>query len=378
MPRSQVAAVSTKKSSRCAETRRINLSPRRGGREAFPSNHVSTTKYRLWNIVPMNLFEQFHRAANVWFLVVSTFQMLPLKLSPTSEYATLLPLCCVLFVTFCKDAYEDYRRWKDDCRVNSQMCELIDPGSGGSWDPVKKIRWSDVAVGDFIRLNRDDPVPADVLMVCSSQAEGVVFVDSAQLDGETSLKPKTAPNAIMHMIQNLNSHDIEGHVEVELPNEVVQSFAGTLYLKGHPRGSPLELQNIVLRGSTIRNTAWALGLVVYTGEDTKMVRNSNRHMSPKRSQVEALGCHNVTAELSSNAAASAAIRAISFTGESSIGAVQSRWVWPEIDDIKDNPYLSFLTFMIGYNNLIPISLYMTTDLVRAAQAFLMERGLVSL
>ncbi|CAE8583409.1 unnamed protein product, partial [Polarella glacialis] len=243
--------VSTKKSSRCAETRRINLSPRRGGREAFPSNHVSTTKYRLWNIVPMNLFEQFHRAANVWFLVVSTFQMLPLKLSPTSEYATLLPLCCVLFVTFCKDAYEDYRRWKDDCRVNSQMCELIDPGSGGSWDPVKKIRWSDVAVGDFIRLNRDDPVPADVLMVCSSQAEGVVFVDSAQLDGETSLKPKTAPNAIMHMIQNLNSHDIEGHVEVELPNEVVQSFAGTLYLKGHPRGSPLELQNIVLRGSTL-------------------------------------------------------------------------------------------------------------------------------
>lgn len=81
---------------------------------------------------------------------------------------------------------------------------------------------------------------------------------------------------------------VEGHLEADLPNELVTKFDGCLYLKGYPRGAPVHLKNLLLRGSTVRNTAYVIGLVVYTGSDTKMVRNSSRSLTSKRSQVELL------------------------------------------------------------------------------------------
>lgn len=126
----------------------------------FTSNYVSTTRYKLWNIVPLNLFEQFHRIANIWFLIVSTLQMLPFNISPTTSWATLVPLVSVLFVTFCKDAYEDLKRWRDDCRVNNQTCKASETCEDSTFTTVK---WSQVQVGSFVKLHRDQPVPADLL-----------------------------------------------------------------------------------------------------------------------------------------------------------------------------------------------------------------------
>ncbi|CAE8722507.1 unnamed protein product [Polarella glacialis] len=363
----------SKSGARPVETRRIDLGfVSKRTRASFPGNSISTTKYKLWNIIPANLFEQFHRAANVWFLVVSIFQMLPLDISPTNRYATLVPLCCVLVLTFCKDAIEDYRRWKDDHRINNQTCQVYDR----ALMTFRAVRWCELTVGMYIRLTRDDPVPADFMVLGSSTMDGLVFVDTAQLDGETSLKPKHAPEGTTHLIQTVDLNLIEGHVEAEQPNEFVQSFTGMLYLQGVPRGTPLDLKSVILRGSTIRNTTWVLGLVIYTGSDTKVVRNSNLSVTAKRSQVE------VTANklliivfflLSAISMILALVRATAgFTG-SGFRARRLQWVWPEFDEVKDNPWLSVLTFMIGYNNLIPISLYVTTDIVRAAQAFLMQK-----
>ncbi|CAE7256225.1 ALA3 [Symbiodinium natans] len=181
------------------------------------------------------------------------------------------------------------------------------------------------------------------------------------------------------MVKNTLLRSVEGHMEADLPNELVGRFDGCLYLKGFPRGVPVGLKNLLLRGSTIRNTNYVIGLVVYTGNDTKVVRNSSRSSSTKRSQVEimsnklliivflllfliSIGCAIARANLLGDAA----------------GFQNLRWVWnvenfENVDNLQDNPYLAILTFLIGYNNLIPISLYMTTDVVRAIQAFIMER-----
>ena len=136
----------------------------------FPSNYVSTTRYKIWTIVPLNLFEQFHRFANIWFLIVSTLQMLPFKISPTTSWATLVPLVGVLFVTFCKDAYEDLKRWRDDCRVNNQACKMSKTPEDSSF---KAVRWSDVQVGWLLKLHRDQPVPADLLPLGFASASGL-------------------------------------------------------------------------------------------------------------------------------------------------------------------------------------------------------------
>lgn len=133
---------------------------------------------------------------------------------------------------------------------------------------------------------------------------------------------------------------------------------------------------MVLRGSTVRNTSCVIGLVVYTGSDTKMVRNSSRSLTSKRSQVEVLSNKLLAIIfflLFLIAIGFAVARAYLVADEQ--GFANLSWVWPHArgEDLQDNPYMAILTFLIGYNNLIPISLYMTIDLVRAMQAFLMER-----
>lgn len=353
-------------------TCRIDFGIQAASRSAFPSNYISTTKYEWWNIIPKNLLEQFQRAANVWFLAVSIFQMLPLDLSPTNKYATLVPLVAVLLVTFCKDAFEDYRRRQDDHRINNQKTQVVDLSSSST--TLKVVRWKDVTVGSYIKLERDDPVPADIILLSCSHADGIIYVDTAQLDGETSLKPKFAVETTMHMVNNMDLEAFRGHIEAEPPNEYVQSFSAMIYLQGVPRGIPVDLKNVVLRGSTLRNTEWALGVVVYAGVDTKLVRNARSSVVSKRSFVEVTANRLlvIVFGLLLMSALAMGISRAAFTG-AGWASVQISWVWPGLDPLKDSPYLAFITFLVGFNNLIPISLYMTMDLVRAAQAIMMER-----
>ncbi|CAJ1365404.1 unnamed protein product [Effrenium voratum] len=275
----------------------------------------------------------------------------------------------MLFVTFCKDAYEDLKRWRDDCRVNQQTCKVFSGNDGR--DNFDTVKWSEVKVGNFVKLFRDQPVPADMLLVYSTTGS-VAYVDTAQLDGESSLKPKHSADETQHMIRNASLRSVEGHMEADLPNELVGRFDGCLYLKGYPRGG---LKNMLLRGSTIRNTSYVIAFVVYTGADTKVVRNSSRSLTSKRSQVEVTSNKLLTIVflmLFIISIASALARA--WLLADATGSKNLSWAWPLTggDDLQDNPYMAILTFLIGYNNLIPISLYMTTDLVRALQAFIME------
>ena len=215
--------------------RRIAFGPNVQKRAVFPSNSVSTTRYKLWTILPLNLFEQFHRTANVWFLIVSILQMLPFKISPTTSWATLVPLCIVLTATFCKDAFEDFKRWRDDCRVNQQLCAThtipSESARDSSRDSFRDIKWSEVQVGSFVKIHRDQPVPADMLLIYCHPGT-VAYVDTAQLDGESSLKVKQCVDETHHMVKNTLLRSVEGHMEADMPNELVGRFDGCLYLKG--------------------------------------------------------------------------------------------------------------------------------------------------
>lgn len=352
--------------------RTITIEPHKSGSDRkndFPKNYVSTTKYSIWNIVPKNLFEQFQRVANFWFLTVSIFQILPMNLSPTNKWATITPLSVVLFITFCKDAYEDYRRHRDDHRVNNQFCHVADRDAG--W---RTVRWKDVNVGDYVYLSCDSPIPADMIMLGTCNEDGVAYVDTAQLDGETSLKPKFALEETMRMTADVKElWGLSGHIDTELPNARVQSFNGAFFIHGHPRGIPVDIKSFILRGSTVRNTKWVLGVVVFTGIDTKLVRNSKRTPA-KRSHVERTANRLLGVVFGVLLLASAICTVTRAIWTNSEGAQATNWVWPQgLDPLRDNQYLAFITFMILYNNLIPISLYVTLDLVRTFQALLMEQ-----
>ena len=224
----------------------------------FPTNFITTAKYSVWTILPKNLYEQFHRVANIWFLIVSIFQVLPLNLSPTSSWATIAPLSLVLTVTLCKDAYQDYRRHQSDKEINNRLVK--------SWneeisDFVEK-KCSDLQVGNLISLTDNDNVPADIIVFSTSQEEKMCYIETSNLDGETNLKIRLAltdtsaifdSSSLNEAMKTIHKLD-EAVLNSEHPNNRLYVFEGSLKIKGHPRACPIDNNNILLRGSTVRNT----------------------------------------------------------------------------------------------------------------------------
>lgn len=87
----------------------------------YPSNRVKTTKYTILTFLPKNLFEQFHRYANIYFMMVVLLNWIP-GVSAFGKEISMIPLMFVLSVTAFKDAYEDFRRYQSDKRVNAASC----------------------------------------------------------------------------------------------------------------------------------------------------------------------------------------------------------------------------------------------------------------
>ena len=135
-----------------------------------PENAVRSTHYTWYNCVPLNLWEQFHRPANVWFLMVSILQMLPLNLSPTLWYATALPLAIVLFVSMIQAFLEDLRRYYSDIQVNSQPCRVVVCVNGQG--QYKEKYWQHVRLGEIVVLQSGEEVPADCILLSSESAAG--------------------------------------------------------------------------------------------------------------------------------------------------------------------------------------------------------------
>ena len=144
------------------------------------SNAIKTTRYTLLSFLPKNLWLQFHIAANQYFLLVGICFTIPgvTNLSPVTGWAALIFVLSVSAVT---DAKEDYRRYKMDKAQNKATSERLPAGR-----PAENILCKDIKVGDIVRLRRNEIVPADIVLLASSAGANGCFVDTANLDGETS------------------------------------------------------------------------------------------------------------------------------------------------------------------------------------------------
>ena len=181
---------------------------------AFAANDITTSHYTAYNFVPKNLWQQFQRVANVYFLLIGMLQLdvfFP-GLSPTHWSTTIAPLAFVLSINAAKEAYDDYFRHRSDAAVNATPCVRIlrpddpnDPQMGGgkarrrsaatsspASTVLETIRWKDLRVGDLALVRNNQELPADVVCVQSSDPSGVGYVETANLDGETNLKAKRA------------------------------------------------------------------------------------------------------------------------------------------------------------------------------------------
>ncbi|VAI06100.1 unnamed protein product [Triticum turgidum subsp. durum] len=146
----------------------------------FAGNAVRTAKYSPLTFLPRNLFEQFHRLAYVYFLVIAVLNQLP-QLAVFGRGASVMPLAFVLAVTAVKDAYEDWRRHRSDRAENNRIADVLSPGVGAQFVPIE---WKHVRVGDVVRVGANESPPADMVLLATSDTTGVAYVQTLNLDGE--------------------------------------------------------------------------------------------------------------------------------------------------------------------------------------------------
>ena len=261
--------------------------------------------------------------ADRFFLFIAVLQFFP-KFRTIAPGAVLVPLLVVLTVTALKDGYEDFKRHQSDKRVNYGQVLVL---SGGNWlNPNvtekktktfirgilrsrnkssatlapeldednnttpskphwKQTFWEDVRVGDFVQIKNNQSFPADILICTTSEDENVAFVETMNLDGETNLKSRRGVPALSNLNSAQECADSQSsfRIQCERPDTDMYRLNANVTIAGST--SPIDLSMALLRGTVLRNTEWVIGIVLFTGLDSKIVMNSGGTPS-KRSKVE--------------------------------------------------------------------------------------------
>lgn len=376
----------------------------RTGAEHIP-NTIRSSRYTLWDFVPRQLLFQFSKLANAYFLLISTIQLIP-GLSPTGSYSTIIPLLVFVAISIAKEGWDDVRRYRlDQVENNKETLVMrhykpgipVQPEPTGIRRKLKDLslskkelttttstddgnvslfgdakmhwaitKWSDVKVGDIIKLRRDDDVPADIVLLRVDGPNNVAYIETMALDGETNLKTKQAPTPLAKRCGT--SEDVaacRAQVVTEDPNLDLYNFDGRVTIAGETL--PLTTNEIVFRGSTLRNTASIFGMVINTGEDCKIRMNANKSPRIKSPAMQVI---------SNKIVVMVVIFVIVLALFCSIGYQ----IWSE--NVEENSFyldgahysfgFTLVAFIILYNTLVPLSLYVSLEIIKVGQLLLMN------
>ncbi|KAJ3184415.1 hypothetical protein HDU85_001720 [Gaertneriomyces sp. JEL0708] len=401
----------------------------------LPGNAISTAKYTWYTFVPKNLFEQFRRVANLYFLMTVILQIFP-QFEVSNPLLAAMPLIIIISITAIKDGFEDWRRHTTDSLINNSVTRCL-----GGWVNVNFVhravttphgrkvgtltelpmdedqeetedgdrfpggftetQWKLVRIGDILLLRADDRIPADCLIMSTSGDDGVCFVETKGLDGETNLKAREALRLTSHICTARECRDIRFVVETETPTMNLYIWDGRAGLPlpgagrkstttnphGHARkgstssgrkGSipapapqyhfqPITAHNILLRGSALRNTTWVIALVLATGADTKCLKNAGTTPS-KRSRIEKLMNPQVGVNFLILIVMCVTVSLLQGRYKSQPGMRSAPWVdWSE--STGEAGVFTFFAAMIMLQNVVPISLYITIEGVKTIQAY---------
>ncbi|XP_029431569.1 probable phospholipid-transporting ATPase IM isoform X2 [Rhinatrema bivittatum] len=345
------------------EERRVKANDREYNEKfCYANNRIKTSKYNIITFLPINLFEQFQRVANAYFLFLLILQLIP-EISSLSWFTTIVPLVLVLTITAVKDATDDYFRHKTDNHVNNRQSQVLVGGK------LQNEKWMNVRAGDIIKLENNQFVVADLVLLSSSEPHSLCYVETAELDGETNLKVRQALPITADLgadISRLAEFDAE--VVCEPPNNKLDKFVGTLFWQNNKYS--LNNGTMLLRGCVLRNTDWCFGMVIFAGPDTKLMQNSGKTKF-KRTSIDRL-MNTLVLWIFGFLICMGIILAIGNSiWEYQIGSRFRIYLhWKEV--VNSSVFSGFLTFwsyIIILNTVVPISLYVSVEIIRLGHSY---------
>uniref|UniRef100_A0AAZ3QB07 Phospholipid-transporting ATPase n=1 Tax=Oncorhynchus tshawytscha TaxID=74940 RepID=A0AAZ3QB07_ONCTS len=323
------------------EERRVRANDREYNEKfQYASNCIVTSKYNVITFLPVNLFEQFQEVANTYFLFLLILQLIP-QISSLSWFTTIVPLVLVLSITAVKDATDDY---------------------------VSKEKWMNVRVGDIIKLENNQFVAADLLLLSSSEPHSLCYIETAELDGETNMKVRQSLSVTAELGDPNSLASFDGEVVCEPPNNKLDRFCGLLCWRDCKY--PLSNHNMLLRGCVLRNTETCYGLVIFAGPDTKLMQNSGRTKF-KRTSIDRL-MNTLVLWIFGFMVCMGVILAVgNAVWEREVGSLfQSYLAWDlPVDNFLFSAFLSFWSYVIILNTVVPISLYVSVEVIRLGHSY---------
>ncbi|XP_076041480.1 putative phospholipid-transporting ATPase IIA isoform X2 [Oratosquilla oratoria] len=312
--------------------------------EKYPPNVIRNQKYNFFTFIPLVLFEQFKFFLNLYFLVMATSQFIP-ELRIGYLYTYWGPLGFVIVVTMIRELVDDIRRKQRDKEVNIQKYKKLGPNG------IRNTTSANIKVGDLIIVEKDQRVPADMVFLRTTEASGSCFVRTDQLDGETDWKLRLA----VPVTQKLESDDelftIDATIFAEKPQKDIYNFLGTFTRHDNETEESLGVENTVWAGTVVASGR-LVGVVVYTGDETRAVMNN----STPRSKVGLLDMeiNNLTKLLF-------------------VAVLGLTLVMMCLKGFGGPWYRYFFRFLLLFSYIIPISLRVNLDVGKAFYSWLIQR-----
>ncbi|XP_067160198.1 phospholipid-transporting ATPase IG isoform X4 [Apteryx mantelli] len=335
--------------------------------QKFCDNRIVSSKYTIWNFLPKNLFEQFRRIANFYFLIIFLVQVI--VDTPTSPVTSGLPLFFVITVTAIKQGYEDWLRHRADNEVNKSNVFIVENAKQVQKESEK------IKVGDIVEVKADETFPCDLIFLASSSVDGTCYVTTASLDGESNFKTHYAVRDTTVLCTDEAIDSLTATIECEQPQPDLYKFVGRIIIyrsNQEPVARSLGPENLLLKGATLKNTKKIYGVAVYTGMETKMALNY-QGKSQKRSAVE----KSINAFL---------IVYLCILLSKATVCTTLKYVW-QSNPFNDEPWYNektkkeretfkvlrmftdFLSFMVLFNFIIPVSMYVTVEMQKFLGSF---------
>lgn len=324
--------------------RNVPIGLRRSTDEKYPKNVIRNQKYSVFTFIPKVLFEQFKFFLNLYFLVMALSQFIP-EIRIGYLYTYWGPLGFVIFVTMCREALDDYRRYRRDKEANSQKFRKL------TRDGMVPVPSSNIKVGDLIVVDKNQRVPADMIFLRTTEKTGACFIRTDQLDGETDWKLKLAVQSTQKLQTSVDILDIQAEVYAEAPQKDIHSFVGTFKRYDEPVEDSLSVEN-TLWSNTVVASGSALGVVIYTGAETRSVMNTSQ--PPSKVGLLDLEVNTLT-KLLFSAVIVLSVVMLALKG------FEGPW------------YRYLFRFILLFSYIIPISLRINLDMGKAAYSFMIQK-----
>ena len=217
---------------------------------------------------------------NIIFLVTSIISCIKI-LSTKSISSAIIPFLMVIGIGLIMDLIEELKRYKNDLQTNNTISKVYKDNR------FINIQWSEIKIGNLIKIKKDEIIPADLFVLCSSNKDGTFYLQTSNIDGESNLKQREIlmdtqkifyknntkeQNYLEKLFKVYNDEGEEKcYIEVDQPNKNIYDINGKIYFDS--KNIFFDINNTAIRGAILKNTQFIYGIVIYTGNETKIMKN---------------------------------------------------------------------------------------------------------